>query len=494
MNDLKERVVRGGVAKICAQAANFALRIGSLMVLARLLDPKDFGLIGMVAAFTGVLNLFRDFGLSAAAVQRVSVSHEQSSTLFWINILVGATLSFLLMAMAPIVVAFYHEPQLFWVTIVLASSFLINAAGIQHSALLQRQMRFTTLAGLDTLSLFVSIVVGIGMAIRGYGYWALAGMTITAPLMMTATLWLSSQWIPGRPRSNVGIRSMMRFGGTLTLNGLVVYFAYNLEKVLLGRYWGAEAVGMYGRSFQLINIPTDSLNTAVGEVAFPALSRVHDDPVRFKNYFLKGYALNLALTIPITIGCALFANDLIFVLLGPKWNEAASVFRLLAPTVIIFALINPLGWMLVSLGMVGRSFRIGCVIAPLVMAGYIMGLPYGPRGVAFGYSAMLALWLVPHVVWSVHRTPLSVRDIFITVSRPFISGVVAAVVAGGVQFSLGLSLSPLPRLLLGGAVLLSTYFAMLLFAMGQKGFYLDLLLSLRGPRSVNENAFASTSS
>src|SRR5258708_26688590 len=124
MKDLKARAIRGGFAKVCSQGANFALRIGSLMVLARLLDPKDFGLVGMVTAFTGVLNIFRDFGLSAASVQRATVTHEQISTLFWINILVGVVLALLLAVMAPVVVTFYHEPHLFGVTLVLATAFI----------------------------------------------------------------------------------------------------------------------------------------------------------------------------------------------------------------------------------------------------------------------------------------------------------------------------------------------------------------------------------
>ena len=116
---------------------------------------------------------------------------------------------------------------------------------------------------------------------------------------------------------------MLRFGGTITLNGLVVYVAYNLEKVLLGRFWGADALGIYGRAYQLINIPTDNLNSAIGGVAFSALSRLQNDPVRLKSYFLKGYSLVISLTIPITIFCALFADDIVLVVLGPKWTDAA---------------------------------------------------------------------------------------------------------------------------------------------------------------------------
>ena len=120
MNDLKTRTLRGGLAKVCAQGATLSLRVGSLMVLARLLDPQDFGLVGMVTAFTGVLNMFRDFGLSAAAVQRANITEDQASTLFWINIVVGALLSLIMLALAPAIAAFYHEPRLAWVAVVLA--------------------------------------------------------------------------------------------------------------------------------------------------------------------------------------------------------------------------------------------------------------------------------------------------------------------------------------------------------------------------------------
>src|SRR5216683_91623 len=111
MKDLKARAIRGGFAKVCSQGANFALRLVSLMVLARLLGPKDFGLVGMVTAFTGVLTLFRDFGLSAAAIQRTSVTDEQLSTLFWINILVGALLALLTLAIQSVPAGFYHPPR-----------------------------------------------------------------------------------------------------------------------------------------------------------------------------------------------------------------------------------------------------------------------------------------------------------------------------------------------------------------------------------------------
>jgi PST family polysaccharide transporter len=491
MHDLKGKTIRGGLARLSAQGAGFLLRVGSLMVLARLLEPKDFGLVGMVTAFTGVLTLFRDFGLSSAAVQRSTVTEEQVSTLFWINMLVGALLGLLAVAMAPFIAVFYHEPRLFKVTIVLAAGFFFNAAGVQHSALLQRQMRFTALSVINIVSLIVGTAIAIGGAKAGYGYWSLVAMTVTLPIASTIGFWLTAGWVPGMPHRQAGVRSMIRFGGTVTLNGLVVYVANNFEKILLGRYWGVDALGLYGRAYQLVNIPTDNINSSVGEVAFSALSRLQDDPTRLKSYFLKGYSLVLALTLPITTACVLFADDIVVVLLGPKWKDTAAIFRFLGPTIMVFAIANPLSWLLSSIGWVGRNLKIALLIAPTMMAGFVIAMPYGPRGVAFAYSAVLTLWLLPLIAWCVRGTVVSFWDILLTVSRPLVSSIVAGTLAFGLRSVYGSALSPLPRLTIEGAVLLLAFLGILLFVTGQKDFYLSLVRGLTKREAPEESALVS---
>ena len=488
MKDLKQRTIRGGAAKISSQAASFVLRMGSLMVLARLLDPKDFGLVGMVTAVIGVFNVFKDFGLSAAAVQRSKITQEQASTLFWINMLVGASLGVFTVAIAPLIVAFYHEQRLFGVTAVMASAFLFNAAGVQHASLLERQMRFTTLSLIDVGSMLVSTAVGVAMAVHGFGYWALVATTVVTPLIFSICVWLTARWVPGRPHRQVGIGSMMRFGGTLTVSGLVMYFASNFDKILLGRFWGVESLGIYGRAYQLINIPTDNLNSAAGTVTFAALSRLQAEPSRLRSYFLKGYSLVLSLSIPIALTCALFAQDMILVFLGPKWKSAAIVFRLLVPTTLVYAIINPLGWLLSSLGMVSRGLKISLVLGPVMIAGYLLGLPYGPKGVAFAYSAVMVLCVFPLVAWAIRGTVVSLHDILLTVGRPFISGIVATAIAFGVQRVYGPLLSPIPRLTLGVCIVFSIYLTTLMYVMGQKLFFLDILRTFGAPASVEETS------
>jgi O-antigen/teichoic acid export membrane protein len=473
--DLRKRTIRAGVTKMCAQATNFLIRIASMMVLARLLDPKDYGLVAMVTTVTGVLGLFRDFGLSSASVQRATITREQTSTLFWINFLLGGILTIVALALAPAISTFFHEPRLFWITSVLAIGFLFNGAGVQHSALLQREMRFTALAFIDLFSLVFGIAIAIGMAKAGYEYWALVASGVSNPLTTTLGLWLAAKWVPGLPQRGIGIRSMMRFGGTVTLNGLIWNVVNGFDKILLGRYWGPDAIGIYYNASQLIRIPTDNLNSALGDVVFSALSRVQGDPERFKRYFMKGYTLIVALTLPITVVCAVFADDLIAILLGSKWVGGVDIFRILAPTILVFAIANPLGWLLNALGLVDRGLKIAMASAPLIIGGYVVGLPYGPTGVALAYSTVMTLGLVPLVVWAVHGTMISVGDIVRTLSRPLASSVVAAAFAFGIHALYGSALSLLSRFILEMFAFGTAYLVLLLFVAGQKSFYLDIL-------------------
>jgi uncharacterized membrane protein len=178
--DLKRQTARGAFFSTAAQAATFLLRAGSFIVLARLLLKEDFGLVNMVTAFTGFLGLLRD-SLSMATVQCVSVTTAQTSTLFWINLGVGGLLAFLTAITAPLLVAFYGEPRLYWVAVALSAILIFNGAGAQHRAMLQRNMRFAVLAMVDLVSLLFSVAIGIGMAFAGYSYWALVAMMLSQP-------------------------------------------------------------------------------------------------------------------------------------------------------------------------------------------------------------------------------------------------------------------------------------------------------------------------
>ncbi len=476
--EVKRRSVRGGAATVLGQGLGMALQMGSTVVLARLLTPSDYGLQGMVFTLTGFFSLFKDAGLSVATVQRESLTEDQISTLFWINLAVGVVLMILVASLGPFLVVFYKEPRLLLVTMASATVFLFNSLAVQHRALLDRSMRFATTAKIDLLSLGIGAAVGITMAAFKCGYWSLVGQAVTSPIVGMAGVWIAMPWRPGGPKRSTGVRSLVRFGGTVTLNSFVVYIAYNAEKILLGRYWGAAALGLYGRAYQLANQPVQQLTGSIGTVAFPALSRLQGDTQRLCRFFLKAHSIVISLTVPVVIGCALFADEIIAALLGPKWVGTAVVLRLLAPTVLVFALVNPLSWLLRATGRVGRSLKIALVICPVVILGIVAGLRYGPPGVAIGYSTAMLLLAVPLVAWAKHGTGVSTLDYLNSIKRPLVSGALGGFAGWLCKVFLHGTLAPLPLLIVGLTVAFAVYAFVLLIVMGQKEVYADLLSHL----------------
>jgi PST family polysaccharide transporter len=479
MEDLKDRAIRGGVAKICGQGITFTLRLASLVVMARLLNPEDFGLVAMVTIVTGFYDLFTSAGLSSATIQKGVITPEQVSTLFWINILVGAILAMLCLATAPVLVAFYHEPRLLPVALAMGAGFLANAAGVQHIALLQRELRYVALTAMEVTAQFASATIGIAMAVGGFGYWSLVAATLAGPATMTSLAWTITAWIPGKPRRTAEISAMLRFGGTVTLQGAVVHITENIDKVLLGRFWGAAALGTYGRAYQLINIPMANISSAIGWVAFSALSRLQNDPDRYKTYFLRGYSLSISLTLPITLFCSFFADDMVHVVLGAKWEAAALMFRLLTPAALVLTIVNPPSfWLLHSLGLPGRALKMALALACLISVACTLGLPYGPTGVAFAYSAAMTLWFMPHLLWCLHNTVVSLPDVLRVIWPPLCAGLAAAGLSLAAVSSF--ALSPILELVAGALLMGISYICILLFGIGQKDSYSRLAKEIKG--------------
>jgi len=488
-SEFKQKSVRGGALSMFGQGVGMALQIGTTIILARLLLPTDYGLQSMVFTLTAFFSLFKDAGLSVATVQRETLTREHISTLFWINIGLGTLLTVIVAAAAPLLAVFYKEPRLLWLTVASASIFLFNSLSVQHRALLDRSMRFATNVKIDILCAVISAFIAIGMAALGCGYWSLICQNISLPLVGTIAVWIAMPWIPGKPRWTPELKSMVRFGGTVTLNSVVVYVAYNMEKILLGRYWGAAPLGIYGRAYQLATLPVQQLIGAVHTIAFSVLSRMQGEMERLQRAYLKSLSLIVSLTIPVVISSGLFSNEIVAVVLGPRWTESAPVLRLLSPTVMFLALVNPFSWFLSATGQVRRSLNTAFLICPVVILGIIVGLRYGPRGVAVGYSSAMVLLFVPIVAWATYGTGITARAYWNAVKRPLAAGFLGGFAGWLFQRLCADQLAPLPLLVLELTISCSAYGAILLFAMGEKDFYFDLVRQIL-PQRQNKAAEA----
>ncbi len=327
--DLKGRSVRGGLLTLTSQGAVFVIQSVSTVVLARLLVPADFGLVAMATAITGLGQAFADLGLSEATIQRPEITHEQVSTLFWVNVAIGLALTLVTTALGPVLAWFYREPRLKEITAVLSLTFLFGGLKVQHNALLRRQMRFVSIAIRDVASYALAVPVAIVMAWRGAGYWAIIALPVALAFTGMALSWLFIRWVPGLPRRGAHIGSMIAFGGKIAFSYVIININRSADAVLTGWYWGAGPLGLYSRAYNLLMLPVRQLSGPAGSVAVPAFSRIQNDPERFARYYLRAVNLIIWISGPMFAFLFVAAQPVIILVLGNKWREAAPVFQIL---------------------------------------------------------------------------------------------------------------------------------------------------------------------
>jgi len=436
-SDLKRISVRSGVFAMTAQVSKSCLQIVTTVILARLLNPEDFGLVAMVAAVTGFVLLFKDMGLSLATVQKTEVNHAQISTLFWVNAACGVLLGGLTAMLGPLLAWFYGEPRLTLVTVALACVFVFGGLTVQHEALLKRQMRFGTLAVIGIASTSIGVITAVIFALGGAGYWALVAMHLVIAASTAAGAWMFCLWRPGLLIRLSGVKSMLTLGGHVAGFNIVNYVARNLDKILIGRYGGPVLLGLYDRAYQVVLLPIVSVRTPLVNVAVPALSRLKDEPVIYKNYYTKLILLISMVTMPIMAFCFVCSESAIALVLGDKWIEVNDVFKVLALVGFIEPVAGTRGSVLMSLGQGRRCLRWGLLNGLVIGTAFAIGVKWGALGVAAGYAIGVYALLLPSLLYCFRFSPLSVPSFLHAIWRS-----VAASLIMGLAIFCGLSLMP----------------------------------------------------
>ena len=458
---LKEHSVRSGAITVTEQTIATGINMASTIVLARLLTPEDYGIVAMVTAITAFINLFRELGLSGATIQTRDITYDQVSKLFWINASLGAAITIIIAASGPALSWFYHKPQLTLVALGISLTSILHSLGTQHGALLARQLRFGTKAIVHISSLSAGLTVAIVLALAGGTYWALVANYVVTALWDTCGLWIASGFRPALPRRGIKVRHLVRFGVNMAGAHIANYFHRNLDNVLIGRAWGAEQLGLYNKAYSLLMLPISNLRYPLNRVAFPVMSRLQNEPRAFRSYFTKYCALLSFLTMPIVTFLFVCSKQVILLLLGPRWVGAAELFSILALVSFVQPPATLLGTVQLSLGEAGRYFRRGVFIAMAAVVSFIIGLPWGAKGVAIGYCVSTYLVLHPSILYAFHKTPLRPVDFYRSIWKPAFASLV-----------MGLSLLLAEKLLqrppdavliaillpLGGLIYLATYY------------------------------------
>jgi O-antigen/teichoic acid export membrane protein len=410
-----------------AQLSKFVMQFGSVVVLARLLEPEDYGLLGMVTVVMGFVGIFKDLGLSMATVQRKEVTHAQISTLFWLNVAISVGVMLLTAALAPAIAWFYKEPRLTNITLVLAIGFIFGGLTVQHEALLKRQMRLAALAQVEIFTMIMSIATAISLAWFGFGYWALVAMQLMMSVGHCAGVWLVCGWRPGLPQPNSGVGPMLAFGGWSTGFTVVNYFTRNLDNLLIGKYWGPQELGLYAQAYKLLVLPIQQINRPLSTVAVPGLCSLQSQPERYRSYYGKALQLMVMVGMPIVLFMLVDARKLINNLLGTQWQGAVIIFRALAPIAFLATFNVATGWVFVSMGRTDRQFRWNIVASGLTAIAFLIGVQWGAMGTAIAASITFSILRYPAIVYCYKSSPLTASYLLQILWRPAL----ASMVAGG---------------------------------------------------------------
>lgn len=429
---LGRRAASGGVVMMGGQLLRILIQMVSLIILARLLTPRDYGLVAMVMAVIAFADIFRDLGLSAAAVQAPVLTRAQQYNLFWINSAIGTFLAVTAFAAAPLVANLYDEPALVGLTRALAFTFVINGMATQFRADLNRRLSFRKLVGSDVVAAAAALVVAVLCAQGGLGRWTLVVQQLTLATVTLGLLVLFAGWLPRKPQRAASVRGFLRFGWTLVATQMVGYAANNTDSLVIGTRLGATPLGLYSRAFQLLMNPLNQLRSPTTSVALPVLSRLHDDPDRQQKFVERG---QIALGYTLVVGLGLLigaAGPVSAVVLGPQW-DVANIFALLGVAGVFQTLAFVGYWVYLAEALTFALLRYSLVSAAIKVACVLVGSNWGVLGVAAGYALAPALSWPLSLAWLSRKSSIRVGPLYAGAGRilgvTVLSGAAARLVA-----------------------------------------------------------------
>ena len=306
------------------------------LILARLLSPEEFGLVGMITVFVAVAQSFVDSGFGQALIRKKEVTEADNSTVFYFNLLSGLIFFMIIYVSAPAISRFYNEPQLKDIARTLGILVLLYATSITQRTLLFRDVSFKKLMKVNLTAAVVSGVVGITMALNGFGVWSLVWRSITGSVVQSVILWSSGSRLPKLVFSTKSFRGLFSFGSKLMISGLIDTVYRNIYLLIIGKFFSAAELGYYTRADLFSRLASQNLTGTVQRVSYPVLSKVQDEDDRLKRGYRKLIISTMFMTFFITLGMAAIAKPMIVTLIGEKWLPSAELLQLLSLSAMLF--------------------------------------------------------------------------------------------------------------------------------------------------------------
>jgi O-antigen/teichoic acid export membrane protein len=399
MNNLRQRTLVGlgwtGAARLVGQL----LQLATTVVLARLLSPNEYGLLGMVLVFTGFANYVADMGLGASIIQNTALSNRHLNSVFWLNAATGLALTLIFILAAPLVAGFYGEPQLYLLTVAIAPNFVLGSLNVVQSALLDKALNFRIKFWIEIVAAFASGLVALVLALRGWGVWSLVGQSLALTTVRVLMMWIQSSWRPAMVFDFSAIRELMRFSGHLTGFGIVFYWSQNIDKLMIGRWIGSSALGIYTLADKLMRLSLANINDVTSSVMFPALSSIQHDVEAVKRAYLRATRMTSLIVFPMMIALGVLAEPAIVVVYGTKWRASIVILQLLCVAGVSLSTYSTAGWIFMSQGRTDLLFRLGVYATVVRAIEVLIGAHWGLMGVAWAFviGGYVFIW---YPVWA----------------------------------------------------------------------------------------------
>lgn len=416
------------------QVITFAIGV----VLARLLSPSDYGLLGMIMVFTGFASVFVDMGLGSALIQRKHLESTHINTVFFMNVAAGSLLSLLMFLAAPLIADFYHNPKLKVISQVVSVNFFLGSLTTVQRSLIAKSLDFKRLSKVDISTNIFSGVVGIFLAYLGFGVWSLVGQNIIARVLGISIIWYLSPWKPRPQFSRAAFKQLFGYSGNLLGFEMLNYWVRNLDNLLIGRYVGTSALGIYTRAYALMLLPISQITSFISKVMFPALSAIQDDLPKVKSLYLRTINIIAFVSFPMMIGLFAVADYFILAVYGEKWRMVIPILQLLCFVGLTQSVTTTIGWIFNSQGKTNIQFKWGIFSSIFRCASFVLGLRWGVEGIATVYLLGTLILMFPALILAGRIINLSLKEILGSLLPTFS----VAAVMGITIFGLKLLLAP----------------------------------------------------
>jgi PST family polysaccharide transporter len=477
--DHGRRSLRAGAVVLGARVLVTVIQLLTLLVLARLLSPEDYGLVGMVTAITVFAPLLVSLGTPDAVVRRARIREQEISALFWLSVAVGCSAALMMAACGPLIARFYGEPRLIWIAEVSALTFVLSALYCQHSTLLRRALKFKELAAVDLVANLLSAGAAIAMALYGLHYWALVLRPVLATSFIAFGVWALCPWVPGRPAISAGAKEMLRQG--LHTAGFLVtdYIAGSTDRIAIGYRSGPILLGYYQNAMFIFDNLSGLLVTSAHNVVVASLSKAQNNRDELRRLWSKGLSTLEFFAMPAYGILAVVGQDLIVVLFGNKWSQAGVLISILALRGIPYAVERTAGWLHVSAGRTDRWMRWGVVAMCAQLIALLCGLPYGPTGVVVAFVVCSFILFIPATAYSGRPLGISAIDVIAAVWRPMVASLLAAAIGFTLRFTLLAEMSAVLKIIVLAFVYMTAYVTVVAGFLGERMPFQVLLVLVR---------------